>query len=322
VWHKFSAPGTTSSAAVKVNADGSVTLLTGSSEIGQGSKTALAQIAAEELGVSLEDVSVISGDTDATPFDHGSFSSRVTHHTGNAVKSAAQDAKNQLLKLAAEMMQPMEVTPEALELKDHRIFVRSLPETGLPLAEVALAAQLRYANPILGKGSFRGLGSHRLDPDTGQSDQPAAAEWIYIAQGAEVEVDPESGVIKVLKLVGAYDCGKAINPLAVRGQIIGGCMMGVGLSLYEEMIYEDGQMVNPNFMDYMIPTISEAPPMEVMLVENPHPMGPYGAKGIGEASIVLIPAAIGNAVANATGVRVKELPLSPGRVLEAIEVKK
>ncbi|MBI4523242.1 MAG: molybdopterin-dependent oxidoreductase [Deltaproteobacteria bacterium] len=322
VWHKFSAPATTSSAAVKVNADGSVTLLTGSSEIGQGSKTVLAQIAAEELGVSLEEVSVISGDTDATPFDHGSFSSRVTHHTGNAVKFAAEDARGQILNLAAEMMQPMEITPEALDLRDHRVFVRSLPDTGLPLAEVALAAQIRYGKPILGKGSFRGQGSHRLDPETGQSNQPAASEWIYVAQGVDIEVDPESGVIKVLKLIGAYDCGKAINPLAARGQIIGGVMMGVGLSLYEEMHYEDGQNVNPNFMDYMIPTISEAPPMEVILVENPHPLGPYGAKGIGEASIVLIPAAIGNALYNATGVRLRELPLTPDRVLNAIEAKR
>ncbi len=321
VWHKFSAPGTTSSAAVKVNADGSITLLTGSSEIGQGSKTVLAQIAAEELGVSLDEVSVISGDTDATPFDHGSFSSRVTHHTGNAVKFAAEDAKRQLLQMAVEMMRPSEVTAEALELKDHRIFVKSLPETGLPLAEVALAAQLRYGNPILGKGSFRGRGSHRLDPDTGQSDQPAASEWIYIAQGAEVEVDPESGVIRIVKLVGAYDCGKAINPLSARGQIMGGVMMGVGLSLYEEMVYEEGQIVNPNFMDYMIPTISEAPPMEVFLVENPHPLGPYGAKGVGEASIVLIPPAIGNALYRATGARLRELPLSPDRVLNALGAK-
>lgn len=320
-WHKFSAAGTTSSAAVKINADGSITLLTGSSEIGQGSKTVLAQIAAEELGVSVEDVSVISGDTDATPFDHGSFSSRVTHHTGNAVKFAAQDAKSQILNLAAEMMQPMEVTAEALELKDHRVFVRALPESRLSLGEVALAAQL-HGKPVLGKGSFRGLGTHRLDPETGQSDQPAASEWIYIAQGAEIEVDPESGLIKVVKLVGAYDCGKAINPLAARGQLMGGIMMGVGLSLYEEMVYENGQIINPTFMDYMIPTISEAPPMEIILVENPHPLGPYGAKGIGEASIVPIPAAIGNALYNATGIRMKELPFSPDRVLAALEAKK
>ena len=125
-----------------------------------------------------------------------------------------------------------------------------------------------------------------------------------------------------MKLVGAYDCGKAINPLAVRGQVMGGIMMGVGLSLYEEMVYESGQITNPTFMDYMIPTISEAPPMEIILVENPHPLGPYGAKGIGEASIVLIPAAIGNALADATRVRIKELPLSPARVLEAIEARK
>ncbi len=321
-WHKFSAPATTSSALVKINGDGSIMLLTGSSEIGQGSNTVLAQIAAEELGLGLDDISVISGDTDATPFDHGSFSSRITHHAGNAVRIAAQDAKRQILEVAVQMLQPLEITPEALEVKDHRVFVRANPEIGFPFAEVALASRVRYGNPILGKGSFRGRGSHLLDPETGQSDKPAASEWVYMAQGAEVEVDPETGMIKIVKLVGAYDCGKAINPLSVHGQIRGGVMMGVGLSLYEEMIYEEGQMVNPNFMDYMIPTALEAPPMETILVEKPHPLGPYGAKGIGEVSIVLIAPAIGNAVYAATGVRIKELPLSPYRVLTALEEKK
>lgn len=318
-WHKFSAPGTTSSAVVKVNGDGSVTLLTGASEIGQGSNTVLAQIAAEELGIGLEDVSVTSGDTDATPFDHGSFSSRVTHHTGNAVRLAAEDAKRQILEVAVQMLQPMEITTQALALKDRRVFVKSNPEVGLPFAQVALSSRVRYGTPILGKGSFRGRGSHLLDPETGQSDEPAASEWVYMAQGAEVEVDSETGEIKILKLVGAYDCGKAINPLSVRGQLLGGMMMGVGLSLFEEMVYEDGRMINPNFMDYMIPTAQEAPEMEAIIVEKPHPAGPYGAKGIGEASIVLIAPAIGNALHAATGVRIKDLPLLPQKVLSALE---
>ena len=216
-WHKFSAPGTTSSAVVKVNGDGSVILLTGATEIGQGSNTVLAQIVAEELGISVDDISVTSGDTDATPFDHGTFSSRVTHHTGNAVRSAALDAKRQILEIAAQMLQPMEITPQALELKDHRVFVKRNPEIGLPFAEVALSSRVLYGAPILAKGSFRGRGSHLLDPETGQSDKPAASEWVYMAQGAEVEVDRETGEIKIVKLVGAYDAGKAINPLSVKG---------------------------------------------------------------------------------------------------------
>lgn len=320
-WHKFSAPGTTSSAMVKVNGDGSVTLLTGASEIGQGSNTVLAQIAAEELGLSVIEINVISGDTDATPFDHGSFSSRVTHHTGNAVRLAAQDARRQILDVAVQMLRPLEVTPESLEVKDHGVFVRSNPEIGFPFAEVALASRVRYGTPVIGKGSFRGRGSHLLDPETGQSDQPAASEWVYMAQGAEIEVDPETGMIGTVRLVGAYDCGKAINPLSVNGQIRGGNMMGVGLTLYEEMIFEEGQLVNPNFMDYMIPTAMEAPKMEAIVVEASHPAGPYGAKGIGEAAIVLVAPAIGNALYRATGVRIRELPLSPHRVLEALERK-
>jgi CO/xanthine dehydrogenase Mo-binding subunit len=171
----------------------------------------------------------------------------------------------------------------------------------------------------LAKGSFRGRGSHLLDPETGQSDKPAASEWVYMAQGAEVEVDRETGEIKIVKLVGAYDAGKAINPLSVKGQLLGGMMMGVGLSLFEEMVYEDGRMVNPTFMDYLIPTAQEAPPMEAIIVEKPHPAGPYGAKGIGETSIVLIAPAIGNAFHAATGVRIKDLPLLPHKVLSALE---
>jgi CO/xanthine dehydrogenase Mo-binding subunit len=318
-WHKFSAPGTTSSAVVKVNGDGSVNLLTGATEIGQGSNTVLAQIVAEELGLSVDDISVTSGDTDATPFDHGTFSSRVTHHTGNAVRSAALDAKRQILEIAVQMLQPMEITPQALELKDHHLFVKRNPEISLPLAEVALSSRVRYGTPILAKGSFRGRGSHLLDPETGQSDKPAASEWVYMAQGAEVEVDRETGEIRIVKLVGAYDAGKAINPLSVKGQLLGGMMMGVGLSLFEEMVYEDGRMVNPTFMDYLIPTAQEAPPMEAIIVEKPHPAGPYGAKGIGETSIVLIAPAIGNAFHAATGVRIKDLPLLPHKVLSALE---
>jgi carbon-monoxide dehydrogenase large subunit len=318
-WHKFSAPGTTSSAVVKINGDGSVNLLTGASEIGQGSNTVLAQLVAEELGIRLDDVSVTSGDTDATPFDHGSFSSRITHHTGNAVKFAAEDAKRQMLDVAVQMLQPMEITPQALEMKDRRVYVRSNPEVGFSFAEVALASRVRYGTPILGKGSFRGRGSHLLDPETGQSDKPAASEWVYMAQGAEVEVDRETGEIKILKLVGAYDCGKAINPASVRGQLLGGMMMGVGLSLFEEMVFEAGRMVIPSFMDYLIPTAQEAPPMEAIIVERPHPAGPHGAKGIGEASIILIAPAIGNALHAATGVRIRDLPLLPAKVLNALE---
>ena len=318
-WHKFSAPGTTSSAVVKVNGDGSVTLLTGASEMGQGSNTVLAQIVAEELGVRLSDIGVVSGDTDATPFDHGSFSSRVTHHTGNAVKFAAEDAKRQILDVAVQMLHPMEITPQALAVKDQRVYVKSDPNVGFPFAQVALESRVRYGTPILGKGSFRGRGSHLLDPETGQSDKPAASEWVYLAQGAEVEVDPETGEIKIVKLVGAYDSGKAINPASLRGQILGGMMMGVGFSLFEEMVFEDGRMINPSFMDYLIPTAQEATAMEAIIVEKPHPAGPYGAKGIGEASIVLIAPAIGNALYAATGVRIKDLPLSPAKVLSALE---
>jgi carbon-monoxide dehydrogenase large subunit len=319
IWHKFSAPATASTAVVKVNADGTVVVLTGASEIGQGSNTVLAQIAAEELGIAVEDVTVVSADTEVTPFDHGTFSSRVTHHTGNAVKLAAADARRQLLSIAAELFKPHAIGAEELEIRNRTVFVTANPAVGLPLEQVAVASQSRVGVPVVGRGGFRGLGRFQLDPETGQSEVPAASEWIYFAQGAEVEVDLETGEVKVLRLVGAYDCGKAINPLAVRGQIEGSLMMGVGLALYEKIEFDDGQVVNPSFMDYHIPTVLESPPMVVFVVEKPHELGPYGAKGIGEAAVIPVAPAIGNALYRAAGVRLSELPLTADRVLEALE---
>lgn len=320
IWHKFSAPSTSSSAVVKLNGDGTVVVLTGASEIGQGSTTVLAQIAGEELGVRLEDVTVVSADTEVTPFDHGTFSSRVTHHAGNAVRLAAIDAREQLLKIAAELLAKHKVTGEQLEILDGQVCLKGNHAVGLPLAQVVLASESRVGLPVIGRGSFRGLGRFQLDPETGQSDVPAASEWIYVAQGAEVEVDLETGKVKVLRLVGAYDCGKAINPLLVHGQIEGSLMMGLGSTLYEKIELDNGQVMNPSFMDYLIPTVLESPPMEVFVMEdNPHECGPYGAKGIGEAGIVAVAAAVGNAVYRAAGVRIKEAPLTGNRVLEAIE---
>ena len=320
IWLKFSAPSTASSALVKMNGDGTAVVLTGASEIGQGSTTVLAQIAGEELGVRLEDVTVISADTEVTPFDHGTFSSRVTHHAGNAVRLAAIDAREQLLKIAAELLVQHKVAADQLEIRDRRVHLKGNPAVGLPLAQVTLASQSRVGLPVIGRGSFRGLGRFQLDPETGQSDFPAASEWIYFAQGAEVEVDPETGTVKVLRLVGAYDCGKAINPLLVQGQIQGALMMGLGSTLYEKTELDNGQVVNPSFMDYLIPTVLESPPMEVFVMEEkPHELGPYGAKGVGEVANVAVAAAVGNALYRAAGVRVKELPLTGHRVLEAIE---
>ncbi|MBI2961471.1 MAG: molybdopterin-dependent oxidoreductase [Betaproteobacteria bacterium] len=320
IWHKFSAPASSSAAVAKMNGDGTVTVLTGASEIGQGSTTVLAQIAGEELGVRLEDVTVVSADTEVTPFDHGTYSSRVTHHAGNAVRLAAIDAREQLLNIAAELLAQHGAAADQLEIRDRRVCLKGKPGVSLPLAEVTLASQSRVGLPVIGRGGFRGAGRYQLDPETGQSDVPAASEWIYVAQGAEVEVDPETGKVKVLRLVGAYDCGKAINPLLVHGQIEGSLMMGLGSTLYEKVELDNGQVMNPSFMDYLIPTVLESPPMEVFVLEGkPHELGPYGAKGIGEAGIVAVAAAVGNALYRAAGVRIKELPLTGNRVLEALE---
>ncbi len=278
--------------------------------------TVLAQIAAEELGVSLEEVSVTSGDTASTPFDQGTFSSRVTLYTGTAVRSAAQDAKKRLKEIASRML---EIAEDDLDVANRCVFALGTPEKRVTFEDIMRHCH-NYEGVIIGRGWGGGKGdwpglAHR------KGSKEAAPGWKYGAQAVEVEVDPETGVIRVLKLVSVHDVGQALNPLAVEGQIEGGAIMGLSFGLFEELAYDQGKVCNPTFMDYRIPTALEIPRIIPVVVENPLPQGPFGAKGIGELSLLGVAPAIANAIYNAVGVRMRDLPLKPEKVLAALEEK-
>lgn len=316
--HKFTRSFAPSCAFVKLNEDGTLGLATSAIDVGQGCDTILAQIAAQEFGLQIDDVTLAQPDTDATPFDVGSISSRITFHMGNAVRLAAADAKGQIFKLAASLL---EANPDDLELADRRVFVRGTPEKGMSLAELAALSHTFRSGPILGRGSYLPEGIIPLDPETGQSARPTPF-WMYGAQATEVEVDEETGQIDLVRIAAAHDVGCAINPTNVEAQIQGGVVTGMGSALLEEMVLESGRVLNPSFMDYLLPSSLDVPPIETSIVEAPHKDGPYGAKGVGEACNPPTAPAIANAVFAACGARIKELPLTPEKLLRALRAKK
>jgi carbon-monoxide dehydrogenase large subunit len=319
VMHKMTMTPSSSSAFVKLNEDGTVEVLSSTVDMGQGSNTIWAQIVAEEVGVDLKNVKIISPDTDVTPYDHGTSSSRSTFHMGNAVKNAAVDAKKQLLEAAAE---ELEANPLDLEAKDGFIFVKGSPSKGISITEVAMGGSyLGRGSPILGRGVFSVPDATPLDPETGQGTNPAVF-WMYAAQAAEGEIDQETGKVKVLRIVSAHDVGKAINPEACEQQIQGALATGVGTTLMEEIKLDQGITFNPNFVDYKMPTSLEMPEMVPILVETIHDRGPYGAKGLGEPALAPTAPAIANAVYDAVGVRIRELPITPDKVLKALDEKR
>lgn len=293
-----------STAFVKFNEDGTIHLLTGAADLGTGSSTTLAQIAAEELGLSLDDVNIISGDTDATPIDRGAFASGTLYVSGGAVRAAAADAKQQLLLYVAKKLN---MKPEDFELKMGRIHMKRTPGKSLAISEVTReASEARGgATAFLGRASF---------------ENPAAAHC-FGAQFAEVEVDTETGQVEVLKMVAIHDIGKAINPIVVEGQIEGALQQGIGYALTENPIIdkETGEMQNANFANYMVLTALDMPKIQIGLSEPIDPTGPFGAKGIGEPSTLGVAPAIANAIYNAIGVRFTEIPITPEKVLKALK---
>ncbi len=313
----FTVAANPSAATVKVNEDGTATLLTGTVETGQGSLTVLGQIAAEELGISTEDVHVVSADTDATPMDTGAIASRTTYVTGNAIQLAAERAKNILFEVAAPMLG---VRPDQLEARDRKIQVKGYPQSALPVGEVANHAQNGAGTPAIGSASYNPP-TVAMDPETGQG-KPFST-YVYATQIAEVEVDDETGEVQVIRIAAAHDCGTAINPMLVEGQVQGGISMGVGMALEEEMLFDDqGRQINPNLTNYIMPTSLDMPHIDVDIVENFDPTGPFGAKGVGEPTAVATSAAILNAVYDAVGVRVPNLPATSEKVLAAIKAKR
>ncbi len=309
---------TTSNAGVTVNAQGEVTVLAGTVEIGQGCNTILSQVAAEELKVPMDKVHMHQLDTDVIPYDASTTSSRSTYHMGNAVRSAAIHAREQIMEAASPML---EVGVQELAFGDGKVFSKDQPQQALPIGEV-VKRKLGINGIVRGDASYTYEIGKDLDLETGHSDH-ASAFYMYATQAAEVAVDEESGRVRVLRMSAAHDVGKAINPLNCAAQIEGGVVMGIGSTLHEEMIIDaTGKVRNPSFLDYHLVTSLDCPELIPIIVECAEPQGPYGAKGLGEPGLAPTPAAIGNAVADAIGVRIYDLPLKPENVFWALQKAK
>lgn len=313
----FTVDANPSAALVKVNEDGTATLLTGTVETGQGALTVLAQIAAEELGIATDDVHVVSADTDITPMDTGAIASRTTYVTGNAIRLAAAQAKEVLFEVAAPMLG---VKPEQLEARDRKIQVKNFPQRSLRIGEVANHAQVGRGQPPLGSASWNPP-TVAMDPETGQG-KPFST-YVYATQIAEVDVDDETGEVEIIRIVAAHDCGTPINPMLVEGQVEGGISMGIGFALQEQILFDDaGRQVNPSLTNYIMPTSLDMPQIDVHIVPNHDPTGPFGAKGVGEPTSVPTAAAILNAIHDAVGVRITSLPATSEKILMAIKAKR
>lgn len=247
----------------------------------------------------------------------GTFSSRVTFWAGNAVKAAARDARQQLLEVMAEQL---EANPDDLEIRERRLWVKGSPDKALSLEEAIKRYQLaREGRPIIGRGYFTAPLGHR-DLRTAKGNLSLA--YSFGATAAQVELDRETGKLKMAHLLVAHDCGRAINPMAVEGQLEGCMAMGLGAALAEEMIMEEGRCLNPSFLEYRLPLACDVPPVESVIIDTIDPLGPFGAKEAGEGAIISVAPAIANAICDALGIRIREIPIGPEKVLKALEERK
>jgi CO/xanthine dehydrogenase Mo-binding subunit len=328
--NKYSSPGTRYGARIQVTENDRIIVYHGADAVGQGVNTVMAQIAAEEFGTSTDKVDVVFSDTSATPyFGHGSTSSRTTFNLGNAVRRACDDAKSEIFERAGWLL---EAPPEIME-----VYVRSRPDRKIKVRDLFSRARGGSSQRAGGNGDISGeifgTATYRADcvpddPRTGQLDPELAkagkrlmAFYAYVAKAVEVAVNIETGQVKVLRAYGAIDLGKAINPKTCEQQSEGGMAMGIGSALFEVTLMEKGRVLNPNFTDYRIPLAAQMPSEEMksIFVESaPHKDGPFGAKGFSEGVVTGMEPAIANAVYDAVGVRIKELPMTPERVLQAL----
>jgi 4-hydroxybenzoyl-CoA reductase subunit alpha len=302
--------------SLRLDFDGAVVVLTGAADIGQGSSTLITQVVAEVLGLGFDRIRVVANDSALTPKDNGSYSSRVSFMVGNAAIVAAQNLKKLLVEAAARRL---EVNPADIECLGETYRVGGTDRT-LAYASV-VAAALEDSGTLSIKGSYSTPPESQGGKFRGAAVGSSAA-FSYGAQVAEVSVDEETGMIRVERIWVAHDCGFAINPLAVEGQVQGSVWMGMGQALSEETQYHEGLPLRANLLDYRVPTIVESPPIEVRIVESQDPGGPFGAKEAGEGSLSGFLAAVTNAVYDAVGLRLTELPASPDRVLEALQAKR
>ena len=349
---------------IKIDRDGGVVVYTGASEIGQGSDTMVAQVVAEGLGCKLGRVKVIAADTDLTPIDIGSYSSRVTFMNGNAALRAAQDVRKQIVSAAAKKMN---CAPDQVIVRDDQVYKKGTaqphlagtdaekilekvdqPRGALEVSgrvegqilrgslqqkrkdegpkdsmsfEEAVVAAIDFHGALSGTGSYAPPQEARGGKFKGSGVGPSPA-YSYAAQVAEVSVDEETGIVTVHKVWAAHDCGRALNPVSVEGQVIGSVWMGLGQALQEEMVWKDGLLMNAGLLEYRSPSAVESPEVECIIVESVDPEGPFGAKEASEGSLAATIPAIGNAIYDAVGIRLREAPFTPERVLAALRAQK
>lgn len=340
---------------LKIDRDGGVVVYTGASDIGQGSDTMVAQIAAEVLGCSMRRVRVVAADTDLTPIDIGSYSSRVTFMNGNATLRAAEDIKKKIVAAAARKMA---CAPEDVIMRDDQVTKKgataetaaqeALRSTAAPTVsghvegqvlrgsvqqkrkdegpkermsfEEAVVSAIDFSGALSGSGSYAPPAEARGGKHKGGGVGPSPA-YSYAAQVADVSVDEETGEVTVHKIWAAHDCGRALNPVSVEGQVIGSVWMGLGQALQEEFVWKDGLLMNPGMLEYKSPSAAESPEIETFIVESIDPEGPFGAKEASEGSLAATIPAIANAIYDAVGIRLREVPFTAERVLSAIRAK-
>src|SRR5713226_7934175 len=301
---------------IKVDRDAAVTVYTGASEIGQGSDTMHVQIAAEILGIKPERIHLVAADTELTPVDLGSYSSRVTFMAGNACLAAAQKIRDQIFAAVAKKFG---CDAAQLDARGDCIFAKDDPRLRIAFDDAVILA-LDFHGALVAQGSYTPPEESRGGKHKGAGVGPSPS-YSYSAQVAEVSVDTETGQVTVERIVAAHDCGKALNPVTVDGQVIGSVYMGLGQAVQEEMVWENGRLMNPSLLEYRIPSTLETPLIESIIVESEEPEGPFGAKEAGEGSLAATSPAVANAIYDAVGVRLNTLPITPEKVLAALREK-
>ncbi|GAB3901415.1 hypothetical protein GCM10027612_64770 [Microbispora bryophytorum subsp. camponoti] len=305
---------------MQVTSDGRVHVSTGLTSQGQGHETAFAQIAATELGVPIEKVSVVTGDTRRFGYAVGTFASRAAVMSGNAIALACRKVREKALRIAAEAL---EADPRDLEITDGTVHVAGVPSASIPLATVAvLSNPLRYAFDEETRRATQFAGPASDDRPPVAEEEPGLEGRDYYSpvrstfaagmHAAIVETDPDTAEIRILRYAVVHDCGRLINPMIVEGQIHGGVAQGVGGALYEKMVYDEhGQLLNASFMDFLMPYATEVPHIETAHLETPSPLNPLGIKGAGEAGVIPVSAVIASAVEDAEGITIARMPISP-----------
>ena len=308
--------GDPSQALIHSTTTGTFVISLSSTDLGQGLKTVIAQIGAEVLGVPFENVLIDTADTDTGPHCMGTFASRTTHRVGNAVIQAAEEARKIMLEVAAD---ELEISPDDLETDgEGNIRVKGSPDRSINIVDLALAAHFKYGRTIAGRGMYMKPKSD-VDPETGKMD-PDSTE-AHACTVAEVEVDTETGEVTVISLKSAYEIGRQVNPALVEGQIRGGSVMGMAHALYESIhpYYPEVDHMPTGFSEYVLPGPADLPEVDSVVIEYPSVNGPYGVKGLGEMTANPPIPAIANAITDAIGVRITEIPITPEKILKALE---